>query len=95
MLSGGERGLLGLAFHPQYSTNRRFFVYYTRDPDGAIQISEFQASAGNPNVADTTERPIITIPHPELQIITAAPSRSARTVICTPARAMAAAATIH
>jgi hypothetical protein len=26
----GERGLLGLAFHPQYKTNNRFFVYYTR-----------------------------------------------------------------
>lgn len=64
VLSGGERGLLGLAFHPQYATNRRFFVYYTRDTDGAIQISEFTASAGNPNVADTTERIILTIPHP-------------------------------
>jgi len=30
VLSGGERGLLGLAFHPLYSVNGRFFVYYTR-----------------------------------------------------------------
>ena len=64
VLSGGERGLLGLAFHPQYSTNRRFFVYYTRQTDGAIQISEFHASLADPNVADTTETPILTIPHP-------------------------------
>ncbi len=64
VLSGGERGLLGLAFHPQYATNRRFFVYYTRQPDGAIQIAEYQASAGDPNVADTNEKIIITILHP-------------------------------
>ncbi len=60
----GERGLLGLAFHPSYETNRRFFVYYTRVADGAIQIAEYQASAGDPNVADTTEKAIITVPHP-------------------------------
>lgn len=60
----GERGLLGLAFHPSYETNRRFFVYYTRVSDGAIQIGEYQASAGDPNVADTTEKSIITVPHP-------------------------------
>ena len=60
----GERGLLGLAFHPDYENNRRFFVYYTRVGDGAIQIAEYQASAADPNVADTTEKVIITIPHP-------------------------------
>lgn len=63
--SGNERGLLGLAFHPQYSTNRRFFVYYTRQADGAIEIAEYQASSSNPNQADSTPvRTIITIPHP-------------------------------
>ncbi len=64
VLSGGERGLLGLAFHPQYATNRRFFVYYTRQTDGAIVIAEYHTSAGDPNVADTTETPILSIPHP-------------------------------
>lgn len=64
VFAGGERGFLGLAFHPQYSTNRRFFVYYTRQPDGAIQIGEYKASEANPNVADTTENTILTIPHP-------------------------------
>jgi len=63
VLSGGERGLLGLAFHPFYKNNGRFFVYYTRQTDGAIQIAEYNVSS-NPNVADTTERIIITIPHP-------------------------------
>ena len=64
VLSGGEQGLLGLAFHPQFSTNRRFFVNYTRRPDGATVIAEYQASALNPNVADTTERVLLTIAQP-------------------------------
>ncbi len=62
--TSGERGLLSMAFHPGYRSNRRFFVYFTRASDGAIQISEFEASPTNPNVALTTEKPIITIPHP-------------------------------
>jgi glucose/arabinose dehydrogenase len=62
--SGGERGLLGLAFHPQYETNGRFFVYYTRQSDGAIEIAEYSVSS-NPNVANPNAvRVIITIPHP-------------------------------
>jgi hypothetical protein len=60
--TGGEQGLLGLAFHPQYTTTKRFFVFYTRKPDSAIQISEFRATA-DPNVADATEFPLLTIPH--------------------------------
>ncbi len=63
--TGNERGLLGLAFHPQYSTNRRFFIYYTRLSDGAIEIAEYETSVGNPNQANPTAvRVIITIPHP-------------------------------
>ena len=46
--SGNERGLLGLAFHPQFSTNRRFFVYYTRLSDGALEVSEYKTFTGNP-----------------------------------------------
>jgi glucose/arabinose dehydrogenase len=57
----GERGLLGLAFHPQYPTNGRFFVFYTRG-DGALTIAEYSVSA-NPNVANTAEALLLTIPH--------------------------------
>jgi hypothetical protein len=62
--SGGEQGLLGLAFHPSYSSNRRFFVYYTRAADGAIVIAEYAAAAANRDAADPTERVLLTIPHP-------------------------------
>jgi glucose/arabinose dehydrogenase len=47
---GGERGLLGLAFHPDYRGNGRFFVNYT-DRAGDTQVVAFSASA-NPDVAD-------------------------------------------
>ena len=63
VVAGGEQGLLGLAFHPQYATNGRFFVYYTRAGDGTIVIAEYHVSA-DPNVADPTETVILTIPHP-------------------------------
>ena len=65
VLFEGERGLLGLAFHPQFSINRRFFVNYTRRPDGATVIAEYHASAANPNLADaTTETVLLTISQP-------------------------------
>jgi glucose/arabinose dehydrogenase len=59
----GERGLLGLAFHPQYVSNGRFFVRYT-DPAGDVRISEFHVSS-DPNKADpASEKILLTIPHP-------------------------------
>lgn len=50
--SGGERGLLGLAFHPDYADNGRFFVSYT-DGNGDTIVAGYQVS-GDPHVADTT-----------------------------------------
>lgn len=64
VLSGGEQGLLGLAFHPGFETNRRFFVNYTRRPDGATVIAEYARSATNPNAADRTEIIILTVAQP-------------------------------
>ncbi len=50
---GGERGLLGLAFHPSYPVNGRFFVNYTRDGPGGLEtvVAEFAVSPGNANLA--------------------------------------------
>lgn len=48
--SGSERGLLGLVFHPNYEENGYFFVNYTAG-NGNTQISRFQVSESNPNVA--------------------------------------------
>ncbi len=59
ILSGGEQGLLGLAFHPQYSTNRRFFVNYTRKSDGATVIARYTANAATPNIADPASATIL------------------------------------
>jgi len=64
VLFGGERGLLGLAFHPDFKNNRRFFVDYTRQPDGATIIAEYRVSQANPNVADATETILLMIPQP-------------------------------
>jgi glucose/arabinose dehydrogenase len=64
VLYSAEKGLLGLAFHPQFSTNRRFFVNYTRKPDGASVIAEYRASQTNPNAAETEEKVILVIPQP-------------------------------
>lgn len=59
-----ERGLLGMAFHPQYSINGRFFVYYTRQTDGALTIAEYHVNPFDPNVADfNSEIVLLTIDH--------------------------------
>src|SRR5207248_5882461 len=63
VLFGGERGLLGLAFHPQYPSNPRFYVDYTRAGDGATVIAEYQVST-DPDVANLTERVLLVIGQP-------------------------------
>ena len=49
----GERGLLGLAFHPNYKTNGLFYVNYTRRSDGATVVARYSVSA-DPNRADSS-----------------------------------------
>lgn len=61
--SGGEEGLLGLVFHPDYKNNGHFFVYYT-DNNGDLQISRYSVST-NPDVSlPTSEVNVINIGHP-------------------------------
>ena len=61
--SGGEQGLLGLAFHPQYAANGRFVVYYT-NTSGDIRIASYKVTA-NPEIADpASEQILLAVPHP-------------------------------
>jgi len=71
-----ERGLLGLAFHPDYKTNGKFYLFYTAPPrpggpepgvpwDNLTRISEFQVSS-DPDKADmSSERVILEADHPQ------------------------------
>ena len=59
-----ERGLLGMAFHPDYENNGIFFILYTADPDGEITVARYQVSS-DPDVADpASESLIMVLDHP-------------------------------
>ena len=68
-----ERGVLGLALHPDFKSNRKFYVYYSaprqasakEDWDHTSHVSEFKVTADNPARADhDSERVILTIDQP-------------------------------
>jgi glucose/arabinose dehydrogenase len=62
--AGGEAGLLGLAFHPRFSDNGKFYVYYTRD-DFVSRLAEFQVNADTPDRAQiASERVVLEIDQP-------------------------------
>jgi glucose/arabinose dehydrogenase len=67
VMTSTERGLLGLAFHPDFPNNRRFFVDYTRKPDGAVVVAEYHVSSSNPNIAENQETILLTISHPNAE----------------------------
>jgi glucose/arabinose dehydrogenase len=58
----GERGLLSIAFPPDYQRTRRFYVYYT-DQQGSIRVDEFKRR-GATRAARGSQRSVIVIPHP-------------------------------
>jgi glucose/arabinose dehydrogenase len=74
LMSGfDERGLLGLAFHPEYSQNRKFYIYYSaplrdsapEDFNNTSIIAEYMVSA-NPNIADiNSERILLEVDQPQ------------------------------
>jgi glucose/arabinose dehydrogenase len=58
----GERGLLGLAFHPDYQSNGLVYAYYNDEDNGDVVVSEFEAS--DPLDADeSSRRQVIRIRH--------------------------------
>ncbi len=59
----GERGLLGLAFHPGFAENGRVFVYYT-DADGNSVLAELHAEAGAATLDPATEVVLLTVDQP-------------------------------
>jgi glucose/arabinose dehydrogenase len=62
--AANERGLLGLAFHPDYENNGRFFIYFTRKPDGALVVSECARDANSKDKAlAACLKDFLTIPH--------------------------------
>lgn len=63
ILAGGERGLLGLAFHPDFRRNGRFYVNYTRKPDGATVVAEYRRGP-SPHQASRDERVLMTVLQP-------------------------------
>jgi glucose/arabinose dehydrogenase len=60
VLAGGERGLLNVAFPPQFAGKQYFYVNYTRVPDGATVISRFRVTSG-PDIADPASEEILLI----------------------------------
>jgi hypothetical protein len=70
VVAGGERGLLSMAFAPDYATSGRFYVYFTapRPGDSAgsvIHIDELRRSDADPQAADESRRrTLLTIDHP-------------------------------
>ncbi|MDB4963866.1 MAG: Glucose/sorbosone dehydrogenase-like protein [Myxococcales bacterium] len=58
--AGGEQGLLGLAFHPSYGCNGEFFIFYTTNASNIV--ARCTVSTADPNVANPTCTPILTIP---------------------------------
>jgi Glucose / Sorbosone dehydrogenase len=58
-----ERGLLSMAFSPDYANNGLFYVDYTAEPDGDVSVVQFKRSANADRADPASARPLLTIPH--------------------------------
>ena len=63
VLSGGERGLLSVAFHPQYQTNGFFYVYFT-GAGGEIRVERFTVSSNANQANASSPKVVLTAAHP-------------------------------
>jgi len=64
LLSGGEQGLLGLAFPPGFAQSGRFYVDYTRSPDGASVVSRFSVSTDPNQALAASEEVLLVVAQP-------------------------------
>ena len=60
LISGGEQGLLGLAFPPGYATKGHFYVNYTRMADGATVVARYRLTA-DPDIADPASQEVLLV----------------------------------
>ncbi|MCD0458935.1 family 16 glycoside hydrolase [Roseiconus lacunae] len=62
---GNEEGMLGLALHPEFKDNQKFYVYYTHPTETKSIVSEFTMKSDDPNVADpASERILLELDQP-------------------------------
>jgi hypothetical protein len=62
--SGGERGLLSVAFHPDFEQNGLFYVNYTRAGDGATVVARYSRDPDASTADPASEHVLFTIPQP-------------------------------
>jgi glucose/arabinose dehydrogenase len=61
--AGGEQGLLGLAFHPKFAQNKRFYINYT-DTNGDTRVVEYRSNAGGTRALMSTRRQLLLVKQP-------------------------------
>ncbi len=64
VLAGGERGLLGIAFHPDFRNNDRFYLHYSARPSGDHVIAEFLANPGGDTAIPGSRRELLRFSDP-------------------------------